>query len=528
MNLFIAGILKIVLLETCLGLLLASHFFERTPRHRRVFDRLFGLLALLSVLAFFNFGTFRHGSFIHTHEIYHFFFGSKYLSELRYDGLYVATIAASDEGLARRVRPPKIRDPMTFEEHSLTWARAKGPEVKARFSEARWTEFKRDLDVFVRDLHFNANGPMNDHGNTGSPSWAAAARAFTETVPFNRATAHVLAHLDMVLLALLFFLVWRTFGFRTMAITVCVGMLAPRVYDWLGGSILRMDWICALGASICLWARGRPKTGGLLLGYAVTSKLFVGLLVLPVGLGFVWRALRGRRGDPNHAHNAWYVAMAVVGLIVSIALGAMVFGGIDIWIDYVKRILVTLHEKYYSSQHSFRDVFLQLQFGVWPNLFDWTPNAVAAADPDVFIDDYATSFLVARILLVSLIAWIGFRHPSRFAFALGPLCVFAVVVTNMYYWQMWMIAALALAPTYRTSRRHMLYLGLVIVFLGMTYLFEHYGKLRRLQGYFGSHRLLWTIFIVAAAEAVHALRGRRFPWPARNRLGDLPAQVDLE
>ena len=63
-------------------LLFASYRFETTSRHENDFRRLFGLLAVISIGCFFNFGTFHEeGRFVHEHEQYHFFLGSKYLRD---------------------------------------------------------------------------------------------------------------------------------------------------------------------------------------------------------------------------------------------------------------------------------------------------------------------------------------------------------------------------------------------------------------------------------------------------------------
>ena len=87
---------ELVVVEAALCLLLASFFFERTDRHRKHFRWLFGLLAVLSVACYFNFGQFRfHGQSLHDHEQFHFFLGSKYLPELRYDAIYDAALLAA-------------------------------------------------------------------------------------------------------------------------------------------------------------------------------------------------------------------------------------------------------------------------------------------------------------------------------------------------------------------------------------------------------------------------------------------------
>src|SRR4030042_4638148 len=111
MNAFIAGIGKIMILEALAALLLASWFFERSARQGRWFDRCLAAVALLAALSYFNFGHFRgQGYLVHAHEQYHFYLGSKYLQEIRYDGIYRASALAAHES-GESLERWKVRDP---------------------------------------------------------------------------------------------------------------------------------------------------------------------------------------------------------------------------------------------------------------------------------------------------------------------------------------------------------------------------------------------------------------------------------
>src|SRR5579872_5095752 len=63
---------------------------------------LMAICACLGVWAFTLFGSFHdHGAWghlnFHSHDCYHYYFGSKYLKEWGYDGMYVTTVAALEE-----------------------------------------------------------------------------------------------------------------------------------------------------------------------------------------------------------------------------------------------------------------------------------------------------------------------------------------------------------------------------------------------------------------------------------------------
>jgi uncharacterized membrane protein len=377
-------------------------------------------------------------------------------------------------------------------------------EIRERFTPERWQEFRRDTNYLVSGK--TRGSYFKDHGNTGSPAWAMTASLFTENLPYNRASAHVFGSLDMLLLLILFVTVWRTFGERVLALTMIVGMSVPLVYTYLGGSILRMDWIFALGMSVCFFEQRRFRTAGVFLGYAVAAKLLAGVMVLPLGLRLLAEAIGERRVNRDHLR---YVVFAVAGLVAFVLLAALYFTDMQLWPDYFERMLKTFRAKYYAHNHSFRDVFLQLVHHPW-EAWKPLPESVAARDPDVFIQDVRGSFVVAQIVLFAGLCIVAVRNPVRVAFALGPLALFVLLVTNRYYWQVWMISALALAPTYRQDWRHTAFLAGIFCWLGAGHLLK-LSSLDldwKLGGYLGSYGLSWIGAALLCVELISWHRRR--------------------
>jgi hypothetical protein len=497
------GTLKALIVEAGLALVIASYFFERGERLERAFRTWLMALAGLSVLAYFNFGAFRfREGIVHTHEQYHFFFGSKYLEELRYDALYDASIVAyaeTEPGRARRIEP---RDPMTFEMAQSPLGRPRADEVRARFDDASWERFREEVRFFFESRHLSPR-VLTDHGNTGSPTWAMVASVFTRTIPLSDAGMNAFALLDVVLMGIFFGAVFWAFGARTGYLTMIVGLCVPIVWDWLGGSILRMDWIFALGMASCFLARKKHALAGAFIGYAVATKLLAGLMVLPLGLAMLAGAWKTRRVPREHAV---LVGTALVTALAFVAAAAAYFGGLSIWEDYHARMLVTLHEHYYSNQHSFRDVFLQALHVEGLRDLGWLPRPIAASLPEVRIEDHAITFRIAQAALVMAIGWVASRHPLERAIAFGPLVVYVVLVTNLYYWQILLFGALGFAQGYRESPRVFGYLVAVFGFELTSLVFERAGAGGHL-GYFGSYRLFWLIVALVATEWAHTERG---------------------
>ncbi len=509
-NIYIVAILKIIVLEALAGVVLVSYLFGEAGR-RRWFRVAFATVALASILGYFNFGHFRfEGGVANDRDHFHFFLGSKYLPEVGYDNLYRATAIALDDSHKEITRQGLfLRDLLSFEMEDVRQHLVHPDFVTNRFSRDRWRAFSRDILFFVDDVGIPVEGVLQDHGNTGSPAWASVARVFTSRVAASLAVLNVLSFLDVGLLILLFVMIRRAFGYHTMVITLVVTMLVPRAYDFLGGSLLRLDWLFALGMAACFLKLRRPKTTGVFLAYAIASKPFCALFALSLGCKLLIDTVRSRR---IRRWRVELVVASVVALVVIFVVSSIVLGGFGTWDQYVERILITLHEKHYNDNYSFRDVFLQVTTDGPRALFDWMPWPKAAAHQNIFIERFAVSFALARAAMLALLVFVISRHKDdAFALGMGAFFVYVVFVTNMYYWQMLLLPTLAFAAGYRKDPRRLLFLLFTCVFLMASYVAVHWPSVSGLEGYFGSYWLLLFCLFLFVVEVVFALKTRRSP-----------------
>lgn len=499
---------KIAIAGVMAALLVASYLLERgVTWRRRAFTTAFALVLAASALAYVNLGVFRwSGGFINVWEQYHFFLGSKYLPEVRYDGLYDATVAA----MADRYHVPKgvtVRDLTSFELRPAHSSQESVEAARARFAPERWQAFSDDAVVFFRKLGLSFERVIRDHGNTGSPSWAALAQLFTGGVAARPRTLAWLGFVDAALLAALAVAIARAFSLRAMCIAVSIALLVPNAYDFLGGSILRLDWLVALGAAACLLELKRHRAAAVFIAYAIASKPFCALFAVSLGARYAIGWWRARRLPRSHIELAAWTA---AGLVVIVALSAAVLDGPSIWIEYGERIHLNLLEKYYAINYSFRDVFLQLAHEGSAAALEWTPAAVAASLPEVEIGDFAVSFALARAALLALLVLVISRHDDEaFAFGMGAFFVYVVFVTNMYYWQMLLLPAIAFASSYHRDWRRLVYLVACCAFLAAAYLFARSGTAPHLEGFVGSWMLALFCIVLGLTEAVAAAAGWR-------------------
>lgn len=483
--------------------LIAGFLVERSaPRARGAVTASLVALTLVSVVAYPRFGRLHgSGSLVHGYEQFHFYLGSKYLREVRYDGLYPATLVAWEE-IGRPAAPAKARDVRTYDRIPATELREFGEDVRLRFSDERWAAFKDDLQTSAGSWRTRPATLMTDYSNTGSPAWAMVALVATGTLTPDAGGALTMALSDTVLLSLLFLGTWRVLNLRAACISLCMALLAVRAFGYLGGSILRLDWLFAAASAALLAQRGRHRIAGLLLGYAIASKPFCALFALALGFHMIGRALRERR-IPRDAVET--VLAAVLGLVAAVAASSVVFGGFDIWTDYWHRVEMILDAPYYKGQYSLRDVGYQLGHDFWGTVTDLTPKRVWSSrnrDPS----SMQTGVLWGlRAALVAALGVVAARRDQVTAVGVGGLLIFVMLVSNIYYWQMFLLIGMGWAARCHSDGRSLAIVLALLLFQISTWAQILLDLPVRLQGYQGSLGMVLVIGVVLVAELV--------PWP---------------
>lgn len=452
------------------------------------------LLAVLATLAWPNWARIQsRNGIVHGHEQVHFLLGSRYLPELGYHGLYPAIVAArlnKDRNLPRA----EIRDTRTFQVHKVSDRLEEAEAAKARFSAERWEAFSADLEVYRRELRAPLERIISDHGMTGSPSWALFALLFTAWPTVSTQSANLLGLIDPALFLILLVSVARAFGARAVAVTAVLAFTPGRVFDFLGGSILRMDWLFFLGMALCALQVRRFRAGGLLLGLAIASKVFCALIPLMLGAHMLRRWVSERAIPLEHRQ---VIGFAFLGLLGAVAASSLAFGGPGIWVEYIERILLTLHEGYYRAQYGFRDVYIQVAVNGPAALFDPFPGRIHARHAD--LASFGTGLNLARLALLALLAWVSSRQAPLLAAGLGVLGIYLGLVTNMYYWSLFLVLGLGLASS--EQRRHGLALGLLCGLVALLRGLEvtDWESLHA-RSYLGSWLLLWSVILLAGVE----------------------------
>jgi hypothetical protein len=321
-----------------------------------------GVLAVLALGCYYHFGSAQFMdvtkgrlSVVHTWDMRNYFPTAKYFKELRFDGVYLASLAAYVDivghGDPASVKDAQLRDLTDYHMMSGTEAAPQLPGIRARFTPQRWEEFKQDAKYFIDTMgRRDFLGSMQDHGGNATPVWLLSAWLIYRHLPANEWTLGAAGFIDPVLLLIFFIILARTFGLRVMLYTVVL-FGATDFYQFgsnLMGSTLRQDWLVALGLGACALKKDRPFLGGVLLAYGGLIRAFPAMaalfLLVPVGV-FVADTWVQRRRLPRVAElkaaqgpTLRAIAGAAVAVIGLVLLTSGVFGFKQGWITWIAKI----------------------------------------------------------------------------------------------------------------------------------------------------------------------------------------------
>jgi hypothetical protein len=351
-----------------------------------------GVLAVLGVTAFYNFGApwfwdagAKRLTPVHTYDMRVYFPVAKYFDELRFDGIYLASVEAYLEGKRLGDRALERVDMRDLRTNEIAHARDLVGEihaVKQRFSPERWSAFVRDMRFFWVSMgEGDYLGSLSDHGGNATPVWLALAHLLFAPMVASERALTVTALLDPLLLLLTFVCIARSFGLRAML--VCLIVFGASDFPMFGsdwaGSTLRFDWMATLGLGVCALRTRRYVLGGALLAHAGLVRAFpasaIAFTPVPVVLFALERLWRRRGLVPAEIAAAQpglvkVLASAAATSALLVGLSIALFGLGPAWVGWFEKI--SLHTEQPNTNH----------LGV---------RTLAAFDPDLSSDELARS-----------------------------------------------------------------------------------------------------------------------------------------
>jgi hypothetical protein len=388
----------------------------KRPTSEWIHRGLMALCAGFGIWAFTLFGQMHdHGvnghQDFHAHDCYHYYFGSKYLKEWGYDGMYFATVAALEE--IGRDEPRKaitfnrIRDldgsarflyRADFEPHLA--------EAKARFTPARWTLFKSELS-FLRDLTMSTDwwhGVMLDNGFNPPPSYAAITGVFANHIPFNAGTWKWLGTFDLVLMAAGVAAVGWAFGVVPALFAMVVTGNAPlTTFNWTGGSFFRQLWLFLLMIGVSFLARRKWTAAGAALGACAAAVFFPVFFLVGALVPLAYRVRHpGGREPLIRAASA-----AAVAVTLLVGVSVLVYG-VEPWSQWWHRIVA--HDLTFFDNHiglkkitTFAPEVGRQSFGASDSVYpDWNRALVLRAHRGAIIEILLSLFLSGWLVVGGL------------------------------------------------------------------------------------------------------------------------------
>ncbi|MCU0304821.1 MAG: hypothetical protein MUC56_12265 [Thermoanaerobaculales bacterium] len=404
--------------------------------------QLLGVMAVVAVVAYTNFGHFHGVSMVHHWEQFHYFLGSKYFPEVGYDGIYVASLAAERELGLGHAPQPIMRDLRTNEVVPIRSLVNHMTEVRARFSDERWRLFSADVRYFLeRNQYGYITSIRRDHGYNPTPTWTFSARLFSAWPAASDRSLTALAWIDTALVGLMFIAIFRSFGTRVGCLAVIVfGLGYPWRWDWVGGAFLRQDWLAAVGVAVCLLKRGRFALAGGLIAYACMVRVFPGGFLVGPAVVFVRHLVDGRP-------TAWFRRLAtgfVVGVLLCLAAGSLVGRGPSAWLDF-KWNLGKHHGTWLTNNVGLKNLMLYDRATVRREDVDFTlpePWIRWQAKMNRLQDERRPLLLLASAAFLAVVAAASWRLEVWKAAILGMVVAFAAVVLTCYYWVMLLLVPL--------------------------------------------------------------------------------------
>ncbi len=327
-NLLIAAVAALVLV--------LRHYRVAWTRDRRRWRLVLALLAAFAGVNYLNYFAFHgHGqrTFVHLHDVAHYYLGAKYYAELGYTDLYTAMLRAEAELYDDRFKTIEARDLATYEQVHIRFLLERSGPVKAAFTAERWDGFRRDVAVFRDRLDRHYGKVLLDHGFNPTPVWALFGGALASRVPAgSQRGILLLTLLDPLLLVLSFAAVRWAFGIETTLLAILhFSVVFGATFGWTGGAFGRYVWFFAVVAGLACLHRRRYLPAGALLALATMLRVFPALLMAP--LLFKAAAAAWQRRELPRRYRQLFAAFAGTCVLL-FALTALLPRGLDHWAEF--------------------------------------------------------------------------------------------------------------------------------------------------------------------------------------------------
>ena len=350
-----------------------SFWGKKNEADQRITTGVLAVCAVLAVGCYYHFGMpqFRDDAkgrptLVHPWDMRVYFPVAKYFGELRFDGLYLASVAAyldnTPGSTPASVANVELRDLTNNEMKKAGAVMDQIQGVRTRFTPERWEQFRTDMKYFQDLMGRGAYlGSLRDHGGNATPVWLLGAWLLFARVPASELTMTLSGLIDPVMLGVMFYAIWRTFGARASLVTMIVWGTTDlsRFGTNLMGSTLRMDWMIALGLGACALKTRRWWLGGALFAYGGLIRGFPGLAAVFLAAPALWWLIdwvRTHKTLPSvvrlrtEQRSFLLAAVGVTACVIAlVGVSSAVFGFDTSWGNWYRKI--SIHQEKPNVNH---------------------------------------------------------------------------------------------------------------------------------------------------------------------------------
>jgi hypothetical protein len=297
------------------------------------------VLALISVFAYFNFGRL-HGTGRHTHhwEMYHYYINAKYFHELGYFDLYNATIVADSEDDNYLKNVNQYRNLRDYQFIIRDAALKDSARIKSLFSDSRWRQFKHDIN-YIKNIDKRLQLFINDHGFNATPIWTITGYLIANSIPVE--WLELISWFDVILFVIMLISVFVSFGLEAGMVTSIFFFINFYTnFRFIGGSMMRYDWLASLLIGISLLNRKKFFISGIFFSYSTLVRLFPLLFVFFLGTKMIIETIKKRKLQTDYLK--FFGGFALTALFLSAS--TFILGSPEkVFASYSEKI--KLHEK---------------------------------------------------------------------------------------------------------------------------------------------------------------------------------------
>ena len=410
----------------------------RYPASRAVVMSTLVVAGLLGVASFYNLGQVQFQdnvnagrTFVHTYDMRVYYPVAKYFKELRFDGLYLASVAAAKADDPSMTRESAANISLrNLRNHRMTKAGEVWDEIIAiqnRFSPERWQEFVQDMRYFRQTMGRAYFGSLTDHGGNATPVWLAQAHLLFAKTKATERTLVLGGLVDPVLLLIGFLVIAWAYGWR--ASLLCMVVFGANDFVMFGsnwaGATMRHDWLAYLMIAVGLVKKEKYLASGVVFAMATSARAFPAFALvgigLPTALWMLWRLLSDphsltRFSEWPRVHlNVFRVALGAVIGAVALFLFASIVLSFDAWPEWLHKVGM-LDRDPHVNEVGLRSFVLGAR-GDWGSIFSLRAPVVIA--------------VAAGVGLGALL--VGWRRSLDQAAVLGAMMIPLVFNPSNYY-----------------------------------------------------------------------------------------------